>query len=996
MRFSYCYLLVFLSCFLACGPKEKIPPEGFVIHPEFDLELVASEPLVFDPVEMKFDENGRTYVLEMPGYPLRDAESRLVELLDTDADGIYDQRKMFSENLGVASSFMPYKKGFLVAAPPDLLWIADTDGDGKEDQRQVHMSGFSNENLQHNFNGLTYGLDNWIYAANGGNSGQPYFPGKADEAVDLKGRDMKFDLNSKQIIAFGESSGGFKLTFNEWGHLFETHNLEHISHLVMEDRFLEDLPGAPSHALINVSNHDENGLSRIYPIGEQDTRVNHPEQSGYFSGACGITYYGGGSFPADYRSPVLVADCVLNLVHMDLLSPDETSFEAFRYGDKVEFLASTDRAFRPVNMEVGPGGSLYLLDMHREVIEHPEWIPDEMEAEMDLHAGKEKGRIYKITRKNSIPETTRPDFNTPDSLVTALGHPNQWVRNTAHRLLVTDSVVALIPALKAQLKNSDKPLARLHSMWVLEGLGALEDKELKTVLGDEEAYLRENALKIAEYRIIENSELKEMVLDLVEDKTPRVQMQALLSLNAVQAKMTPGDITGLIKKFDILLQNQRTDTWIVNAMASLGKPYAFALFSNLLELQEEISPNAAALFQIQAQIVGQDGAQKQLALILNRLANKEISEQAKADMIAALTSGIRINENRNNGLRTNATITQALNLIEKDASASLLMASADFRKELGIPLSPAIRQNLRTAYANLNKVEVFSEELLAQLQFVAVDDFGRRAALLYNLLDGKMPLKLQKEALKQLWESGDKNIGRELLSRWENLGPESRKLATDILLYKSENHPLLLSAMEKGEVSLGEFNLDLERRRALLFSDDDKIRKRAEALFSDGGVVTRRQVIDKMRPALELAGNSQSGRVTFEQQCASCHIYGEVGVDVGPVLTEISRKSKETLLHDILDPNAAVDTRYLNHKVVNSEGTIYFGLVEKDTDKEVSLRMTGGETVSIQKQNLSSFTSTGVSMMPEGLETAIDAQQMADLLAFLQGQQNEALEKGEP
>ncbi|MEM7379638.1 MAG: PVC-type heme-binding CxxCH protein [Bacteroidota bacterium] len=989
MRFSHCCFLVLIGFLLACGPEEKIPPEGFVIHPEFDLELVASEPLVFDPVEMKFDEYGRTYVLEMPGYPLRDADSRLVELLDTDGDGIYDQRKVFSEKLGVASSFMPYKKGFLVASPPDLLWVADTNGDGKEDQRQVHMSGFSNDNLQHNFNGLTYGLDNWIYAANGGNSGQPYFPGKEDEAVDLKGRDMKFDLESEQIIAFGESSGGFKITFNEWGHLFETHNLEHISHLVMEDRFLEDLPGAPSHALINISNHDENGLSRIYPIGEQDTRVNHPEQSGYFSGACGITYYGGGNFPLEYRYPVLIADCVLNLLHMDLLIPDETSFEAFRYGDKVEFLASRDRAFRPVNMEVGPDGSLYLLDMHREVIEHPEWIPDEMEAKMDLHAGKEKGRIYKITLKNSEFEAAKPDFNTPDSLVTALAHPNQWVRNTAHRLLVTDSYTSLIPALKTQLKNSDNPVARLHSMWVLEGLEAFEDDELKIVLGDEEAYLRENALKIAEHRIAANPGLNDMVFELIEDKSPRVQMQALLSLNAVQNRMTPGDITGLIKKYDVLLQNQRTDTWIVNAMASLGRPYAFTLFSNLLELQEEITPNAAALFQIQAQLVGQTGEPRQVSLILNRLAAKSIPDQAKADLLVALTSGIRNNEKRNGTWRTDATFTSALDQLEKEAPASLLMASAEFRQELGLPLSSNIRQNIRTAYADLNKVENYSDDLLAQLQFVAVDNFSRRAPLLYKLLDGKMPLKLQKEALKQLWESGDKNIGPQLLSRWENLGPESRKLASDILLYKSENHPLLLSAMEKGEVSLGEFNLDLERRRTLLFSDDDDIRKRAEALFSDGGVVTRREVIDKMRPALDLTGNSQSGRVTFEQQCASCHIYGEVGVDVGPVLTEISRKSKETLLHDILDPNAAVDTRYLNHKVVNSEGTIYFGLVEKDTDKEVSLRMTGGETVSIQKRDLSSFSSTGVSMMPEGLETAIDAQQMADLLAFLQGQLNE-------
>jgi putative heme-binding domain-containing protein len=118
--------------------------------------------------------------------------------------------------------------------------------------------------------------------------------------------------------------------------------------------------------------------------------------------------------------------------------------------------------------------------------------------------------------------------------------------------------------------------------------------------------------------------------------------------------------------------------------------------------------------------------------------------------------------------------------------------------------------------------------------------------------------------------------------------------------------------------------------------------------------------------------------------CSSCHIYGSTGNEVGPVLTEISRKSKESLVHEILDPNAAVDTRYLNYKVITTGGSIYFGLVSNETDTELALKMTGGEEVIIPKNTIEVFMSTGKSLMPEGLEAGINKQQMADLLAFLQ------------
>ena len=249
-------LLTFAALLWSCQSNKNEMPKGFEINPNFNLELVVSEPLVFDPVDMQFDENGRTFVLEMPGYPMGDVESRLVELIDSNNDGLYDQRQVMGENLGLASSFMPYKKGFLLASPPYLLWVVDTNNDGEIDKKKILLDGFSTGNLQHNFNGLTYGIDNWIYTSNGGNSGKPFFKSRPEEAIDLRNTDLKFDLEKKQLARVGHSSGGFKLTFDDWGHLFETHNTQHIFHLVFEDRYLDNLPVSPPHALNNISDHE--------------------------------------------------------------------------------------------------------------------------------------------------------------------------------------------------------------------------------------------------------------------------------------------------------------------------------------------------------------------------------------------------------------------------------------------------------------------------------------------------------------------------------------------------------------------------------------------------------------------------------------------------------------------------------------------------------------------------------------------------------------------
>ena len=973
---------------VSCSKKRETGPVGFKIHPDFKIELVASEPLVFDPVEFQFSPSGRAYVLEMPGYPLSDSQSRIVLLKDNNSDGLFDERKVYAENLGVASSFMFYKGGLLVASPPNLIWINDTDHNDEADERIILMDGFSNENLQHNFNGLTYGLDNWIYAANGGNSGNPYFLSKPQSVLNLRGGDLRLDLENEIAQRVGESSGGFKLTFDSWGRLYETHNLEHVSQLVFEDRYFQDIPIYPSHTLTNISDHDENGLSRIYPIGEQETRVNHPEQSGYFSGACGITYYGGGIFPENLESPLLVADCVLNLIHMDLLTQNGSVSKAARNREKVEFLASSDRAFRPVNMSVGPDGALYVVDMHRVVIEHPEWIPDEMEAALDINAGKDQGRIYRVVPISyQYNKSKNLEEATDQELVTALGSKNQWTRKTAQQILVTNNSMQVVPIVIEQLNDSENPLAKLHSIWTLEGLNSLDNNQLKKVLNDTDDRVVENAIKIAEARLGESPEFIEQILDLTTKGNSRIRMQAALSLSTISDALYNSRKDEIASVFRMVLQEIKSDQWNKMAMVFVLSRQAYAFSREELLSGRFTSEDQKAVLTDLVRVIGKERDNQHIADLLSTLQKSDAPRALKASIITSLSEGYAQGQDNmpDNGQKKN--ILKELIALENTDFVEIIRASGELRLVMGIEASKKINDFIAQAQIDILNNNGSIEDQLEQLQLIGLSDYNQRASLLYKLLDSKRPLVLQRESLKQLWNSNEKEVASRLINMWPSLGPEARKHATDILLYKSYNHDQLLSAMENGTVNLGEFNLDLERRRVMLFSDDEEIRKRAEALFSDSGVVQRKQVIEDMKPALELTGDPLKGKSIFGNLCSACHIYGNSGNEVGPVLTEISRKSKEALVHEILDPNASVDTRYLNYKIVTTDGSIYFGLVSSEKDTELVLKMAGGEEIIIPKKSIEVFMSTGKSLMPEGLEAGINKQQLADLIAFLQQEQ---------
>ncbi|REG94442.1 PVC-type heme-binding CxxCH protein [Algoriphagus antarcticus] len=945
---------------------------GFQIEEGFSLSLVGSEPLFADPVDFEFNEAGEAMVLEMPGYPFEDQQSRIVLLQDTNNDGVYDDSQVFAENLQLATSFLPYKEGALVAAPPYLLYVKDLDKDKKADAIDTLMGGFSTGNLQHNYNGLTYGLDNWIYAVNGGNSGKPFWWGDSSSRMDLRGQDFRFNLKTRVMERIGESSGGFGLGMDEWGRLYETHNLTHISHLVFPDRYLNGARLLQEHTLENISDHEENGLARIYPIGEQESRVNHPEQSGYFSGSCGITYYGGGAFGAEYNNTVWVADVVLNLIHTDKITAKGSSLKASRMMEKREFLASTDRSFRPVNMSVGPEGAMYVVDMHRQVIEHPEWIPDEIEKTLDLNAGKDKGRIYKITKVGEKNPFDVTQLKSIDGMIEGLKHSNQWVRKTAHRLLMDRELTDPQLNKLSELLTSENELARLHALWILQGKNKLTADQLTRALEDPTAGVRENALLIAENTLSSNQDLLKNCIALMTDADARVRMQAALTVSTLDDVMFDQHKAKLLPVY-LEAANTKMDDWNIAAI-TLAAKHAAPEFFNRLVASGNFETNPSLLSSL---ALASSNSEADMQTIMLTLKDAEVNSEIKSNVIHQLSQGST--SGSGNGL------LPQIRALEQTNDRLVISELANFRNRLQLPPSPEYLKYSREALKLAVDDTQADSVRIQQMSLIALLPYNEKSEVLYQSLQNSAPLKIQEEALRQLSKFREPEIGDRVVAIWKELSPQTRRYASDLLLYIESNHDALLTGLEQNTINIGEMNFDLERRRTLLWwTDNADTKRRARALFTDEGVTNRKEAIETMKPALTLAGSSINGEEVFESICSNCHVYGAIGKDVGPVLTEINRKSKESLLHEILDPNSAVDTKYINHRLETKQGDLHMGIVEAETDQYITIKKMGGEKVTINKTDIKTFNSLGTSLMMEGLENSMTPQEMADLLAFLQ------------
>jgi putative membrane-bound dehydrogenase-like protein len=489
----------------------------FKIRPGLRLDLVAAEPLVVDPIALCFDENSRMFVIEMRDYSERRDErlGRVRILEDTDGDGKFDKSTVFAEDLPWPTALCWFQGGLFVGSTPDLWYYKDMNGDGKADARIHIFSGFGagvqRLNVQQLFNSLTWTLDCRIHGASGGNGGIILCPGHPEYApVDIRNSDFSFDPQTREMRR--ESGGGqYGLSLDAVGRKFVSSNSSHIRQVMYEQRWvLPDMQYAlPSPALDIPVDGPAAEVYRISP--DEPWRVLRTKwrvaglvagpvegggrPSGYFTGATGVMIYRGTALGEDFVGDAFIADIGSNLVHRKKLRPNGVAFKAERASDeqKSEFLVSSDNWFRPTTFANAPDGALYIIDMYREVIEHPWSLPANIKQHLDLNSGTDRGRIYRVVAKDfKQPAVTKLGRAATPELVPLLAHPNGWHRDTALRLLYERKDKSALSLIRGLLHRT----ASIYPLYALQGLNGLEKDDIAFALNSTDEDLRTHGLRL--------------------------------------------------------------------------------------------------------------------------------------------------------------------------------------------------------------------------------------------------------------------------------------------------------------------------------------------------------------------------------------------------------------------------------------------------------------------------------------------------------------------
>ncbi len=994
---------VVIISFFQCSPASPsrvlspVNPENavstFEIEPGFKIELIASEPLINDPVDMEIDEEGHFYVVEMPGYPLDKSGSGKIKILtDTNNDGRMDKSTVFAESLVLPNSIMRWKKGVIVTDAPNVLYLEDTDGDGKSDIRDTLLTGFALSNPQHNVSNPVYGLDNWIYLGHegaitthryekefGDPGGEIYFPKHLNSPRLQKngfGRTVRFRPGSFELETTS-SATQFGHTFDVWGHHLEVMYSNHLYHEVLAAQYLNRNPQLlVSDVTQPLSDHLD--ISEVYPINHQTDPL--LPASVAMTAVGGTTAYLGGAFPAEFNTTVFTADASDHIIHVDQLKENGVSFTASRFREKKEFLASTDDWFTPVNHYIGPDGSLYVVDMYRQIIEHPEWLAEEVINSGKLYNGTGRGRIYKIT---ATPEKEGGDQKdvavgfTNEELLNKLGNANIWWRITAQRLLLDRGDKKIVPALEQMALNRSNALGRLHAMWTLNGLGNLSTDIIKEGLKDTEAGIRLNAIRLAELQLSKNPGLAEALLSLQNDPDQKVRFQLLCTLGFVRSPDAAAARNNILFR-DI------NDKWIQLAALSAPPVETMPLLNAVLQNFKNDIPAYASLVQRLALMIGEGGDPVTISQWIQKAVLSP--EGSKNEWQVPLIEGISVGMERN---KSSAAVLKKvepllLNTFFNHPESRVRLAALKILQSDRIAVSTS-RKSAMLKAVNIARDKNNEEgKRVEAIKFMSLSDPAEYTSSLQGWISTEEGDAIRMAALQTLATIPGVTVSDFVIEKWNSFSPALKETAMGTFLTGPERIAILLNAMNAGKIT-GISETAFRNIRAAAWSN-------ADLKIIVDSMVARKQAYAKevnasYQSALKLTGNPVKGKLVYQQNCIACHKFkGEGASKFGPDLGTVNNWQPEGIMANILQPNLSRSSGFEMWGIELLNGESYQGIISSESPSAITLSNFGVAEKTINRLDIKSLRVLYLSGMPSGLEKQIDKQSMADLIAFLRQQ----------
>jgi putative membrane-bound dehydrogenase-like protein len=547
----------------ALSPDEAM--KTFSTPPGYHVQLVAAEPLIESPIIIDFDPDGRMWVLELqaflPDTSGRDTQDPICDvavLEDTNGDGTMDKRTVFADKLVLPRALKVLDRGVLVGEPPNLWLMKDTDGDLKADTKEVVYKNYGRfiGGVEHNANGLLWAMDNILYTS------------EWNENLRLK--------NGRFEVLPSLSRGQWQSSQDDAGRVYRNVNDAPLFVDYTPARYFLRNPNAARTRGLYESLIDQMAAT-VYPL-RQNRGVNRGYRDPFFradgssiviQGAGSPTVYRGDKYPPGVRGSVFISDSPTNLVHrFNIVDDGSGRLTAKNAYGRGEFLASSDERFRPVNLLSAPDGTLYVVDMYRGVVQDggiwSDYLRDYIKSH-DLELPVKRGRIWRVVYgSGATARGPKPSLSSasPAELVNTLSHPNGWWRDTAQRLLVERNETSVAPALHKLAASAPDWRTRLHALWTLDGIDAIDPESVEKALSDSRAEVRAAGVRLAERYLAEsNAAIVTGVLALARDRNWNVRRQVAASLGELPAAARRDPAVGMLREFG-------TDPLIVDAIVS--------------------------------------------------------------------------------------------------------------------------------------------------------------------------------------------------------------------------------------------------------------------------------------------------------------------------------------------------------------------------------------------------------------------------------------------
>ncbi len=954
-------ILEFAGLSPEAAAKAMTLPEGFTVT------TFAGEPDVQQPIAMTIDDRGRLWVAEAYAYPVRvpadKAQDRILIFEDTDGDGKFDKRTIFTDKLNLVSGLEVGFGGVWVGAAPELLFIPDANGDDTPDgPPQVLLDGWAYQDTHETLNSFIWGPDGWLYGCHGvfthSRVGKPGTPNEKRTPINAGIWRYHPTKHAFEVFAWG-TSNPWGVDFNDNGHAFLTCCvIPHLFHVVQGGRFQRQ---AGEHFQPHTYADIQTIARHRHWTGNQWNEADRArsDTNGGGHAHAGAMIYLGGSWPEKYRNQLFMNNIHGARLNLDILSPDGSGYAGNAAPD---FCKTNDLWSQILYLRYGPDGQAFMIDWYdRNQCHH---------GNVEGH-DRTNGRIFKISYGKPKPVQVDLQKQTDLELVELQLQKNDWYVRQSRRILQERSAAKKFsPKARAALEriafHHDDDKARLRGLWAMHVTGGLSEEQVLQALHDDSPVVRGWAIQLA----CENKKPGDKVLDSLMslsrgDDSPVVRLYIASALQRIEPEKRWDILVGLLSQAaDNNDHNLPLMNWYAaEPLAAIDAPRALALASE---------GNMPLVFEFMVRRIGSVGSPESLQMLVKGL-GKETEPRDQLTILRGILASL--------AGRRQAPMPADWPAVSKTLADSNVAEIRERTVALAVKFGdPTAIGKMRETLANpKSPVNQRKDSLVALL---AAQD-KELVGVLFGLLEDAA---LRGDAIRGLAGYDDPRTAELVLAAYPRLNASEKRDALATLASRVAYAKALLAAVEKKAVLSTDLSADLVRQmRNLKNADIDA------QLVSVWGIVRdtpaeKAQLIAHYKQLVTAKpvepGELPLGRAVFAKTCQQCHTLFGSGNKVGPELTGSNRADLNYLLSNVLDPSAVMAREYIPTVIVTTGGRVITGLVREQTKNAVTV-VTANETVVVPRDEIDEEKPGDKSMMPEDLLKPLSDAEVRALVAYL-------------